>query len=100
MSYFVKQFLFLFQCLHDWLRKIPFMWQENIHFYTMAECKNMQNALIVISVYSGIATIVFLVVLVFIYKSKKVSKFAKEIFWGLRNYNFPFRDVKDTNIYS
>ena len=46
----------------------------------MAECKNMQNALIVISVYSGIATIVFLVVLVFIYKSKKVSKFAKEIF--------------------
>ena len=52
------------------------MWQENIHFYTMAECKNMQNALIVISVYSGIATLVFLAVLFLIFKSRKVSKFA------------------------
>ena len=42
----------------------------------MTECKNMQNALIVISVYSGIATFVFSVVLVFIYKSRKVSEFA------------------------
>ena len=56
------------------------MTRKYIFLFAMAECKNMQNALIVISVYSGIATVVFLVVLVFIYKSRKVSKFASEIY--------------------